>query len=111
MAIDILHVSDKLLFARLPRTICAIFPLFLIFCCYFTRLKACETSLQNMKNLENIGLIALTTVRLPTSFYNKLFLNYNLTRNYEKLRKTHKIIKITKLQRVTSKSFKKSKNI
>ena len=40
--IDILHVSDKLVIARLPRIIWSIFSSFLIFCCYFTHLKACE---------------------------------------------------------------------
>ena len=35
---------------------------FLIFCYYFSRLKACETS-QNMRNSENISHIALGTVR------------------------------------------------
>ena len=60
---DIFHDSDKLVIARLSRTIWPIFSSFLIFCFYFTRLKACEISRQNMRNLENIGHIVLGTVR------------------------------------------------
>ena len=43
------HDSDKLVIAHLSCTIWPIFSLFLIFCCYFTRLKAREISQQNMK--------------------------------------------------------------
>ena len=83
MAIDILHVSDKLVIARLSRTICPIFPSFFIFCCYFTNLKSRETNRQNMNNLENISLIALSTVRLLLSFYNKsLTLKSKVTRPF-----------------------------
>ena len=60
---DIFHDSDKLVIARLSRTIWPIFSSFLIFCCYFTRLKAREISQQNMRNSENIGHIVLGTVR------------------------------------------------
>ena len=56
---DILYVSDKLVIARLSRTIWAIFSSFLIFCFYFTRLKAREISRQNMRNSENIDHIIL----------------------------------------------------
>ena len=48
-------VSDKLVIAHLPRTIWPIFSSFLIFYCYFTRLKVCEINWQDMRNLENIG--------------------------------------------------------
>ena len=58
---DISH--DKLVIARLSRTVWPIFSLFLIFGCYFTRLKAREISQQNMRNSENIGHIVLGTVR------------------------------------------------
>ena len=57
------HDSDKLVLARLSRTIWPIFSSFLIFCCYFTRVKAREISQQNMGNLENIGHIVLGKVR------------------------------------------------
>ena len=60
---DIFYDSDKLVIARLSRTIWPIFSSFLIFCCYFTRLKAREVSQQNMRNLENIGHIVLGPVR------------------------------------------------
>ena len=59
---DIFHDSDKLVITRLSRLICPIFSSFLIFCCYFTRLKAREISQQNMTNSENIGHIVLGTV-------------------------------------------------
>ena len=36
---------------------------FLIFCCYFTRLKVREISQQNMRNSEDIGYIVLGTLR------------------------------------------------
>ena len=49
---DIFHDSDKLVIARLSRTIWPIFTSFLIFCCQ-----------QNMRNLENIVHIVLGTVR------------------------------------------------
>ena len=60
---DIFYVSGKLVIARLSRTIWPIFSLFLIFCFYFTRLKAREISRQNMRNSENIGHIVLGNVR------------------------------------------------
>ena len=60
---DIFYLSDKPVIARLSRTIWPIFSSFLIFCFYFTRLKACEISRQNMKNSENIGHIVQGTVR------------------------------------------------
>ena len=60
---DIFHDSDKLVITRLSRTIWPIFSSFLIFCFYFTRLKACEISQQNMRNSTNIGHFALRTVR------------------------------------------------
>ena len=56
---DIFYVSDKLVIARLSRTIWPIFSSFLIFCFYFTRLKAREISPQDMRNSENIGHIVL----------------------------------------------------
>ena len=60
---DIFYVSDKLVTARLSRTIWSIFSSFLIFCFYFTCLKAREISRQNMRNSENIGHIVFETVR------------------------------------------------
>ena len=60
---DIFHDNDKLVITRLSRTIWPVFSSFLIFCCYFTRLKAREISQQNMRNLENIGHIVLGTVQ------------------------------------------------
>ena len=60
---DIFLDSDKLVIARLSRTIRPIFSSFLIFCCYFTRVKAREITQQNMRNSENIGHIVLRTVR------------------------------------------------
>ena len=60
---DIFYVSDKLVIAGLSHTIWPMFSSFLIFCCYFTRLKAREISRQDMRNLENIGHIVLGTVR------------------------------------------------
>ena len=59
----IFFVSDKLVIAGLSRAIWPIFASFLIFCFYFTRLKAREISRQNMKNSENIGHIVTGTVR------------------------------------------------
>ena len=50
-------------FARLSRTIWQIFSSFLIFCFYFTRLKAREISRQNMRKSKDIGHIVLETVR------------------------------------------------
>ena len=61
--VDISYVSDKLVIARLSRTIWSIFSSFLIFCFYFTRLKAREISRQNMRNSENIGHVVLETVQ------------------------------------------------
>ena len=60
---DIFHVSDKIVVARLPRTIWPIFPSFLIFYFYFTWLKARKISQENMRNSENIGHIVLGSVR------------------------------------------------
>ena len=57
------YFSDKLVIARLSRTIWPIFSSFLIFCFYFPRLKAREISRQNMRNSENTGHIVLGTVR------------------------------------------------
>ena len=57
------YVSDKLVIARLSRTIWPIFSSFLIFYFYFTRLKARGTSQQNMRNSKNIGHIVLETMR------------------------------------------------
>ena len=53
----------KLVIARLSHTVRPIFSLFLIFCFYFTRLKACEISQQNMRNSENITHVVLETMR------------------------------------------------
>ena len=61
--VDILHISDKLVIALLTRTIWSTFPLFLIFCYYFTRLNPRKISRQNMRNLGNIGHIVLETVQ------------------------------------------------
>ena len=58
----IFHDSDKLAIARLSRTIWPILCSFLIFCCYFTCLKARKISQGNMRNSENIGHIVLGTV-------------------------------------------------
>ena len=60
---DIFYVSDKLVIACLTRTIWPIFFSFLIFCFYFTCLKAREISWQNMRHSENIGHIVLRTVQ------------------------------------------------
>ena len=60
---DIFHDSDKLVIARLSHTIWPIFSSFLIFCCYFNRVKAREISQQNMRNSKNIGPIVLETVQ------------------------------------------------
>ena len=60
---DIFYVSDKLVIASLSHTIWPIFFSFLIFCFYFTCLKACEISWQNKRSLENIGHIVLETVQ------------------------------------------------
>ena len=61
---DIFYVSKKLVIARSSHTIWAIFSSFLMFCFYFTDIKAPEISLQNMRNSENInGHIVLETVR------------------------------------------------
>ena len=57
--VEILHVSNKLVTARLTHTIWPIFSSFLIFCCYLTRLKTGEISQQNMKFTENIFHIVL----------------------------------------------------
>ena len=54
--------SNKLVITRFSRTRWPIFFSFLIFCCYFTCLKAREISQQNMRNSENIGHIQLGTV-------------------------------------------------
>ena len=61
--VDISYVSDKLVIARLSRTIWSIFFSFPIFCLYFARLKAREISRQNMRNSENIGHVVLETVQ------------------------------------------------
>ena len=61
--VNIFHVSDKLVIACLPLTIWPIFSSFLIFSCYFTRLKDYEISRQIMRNPRNIGHIALRTVQ------------------------------------------------
>ena len=59
---DMFYISDKLVIARLSHTIWPVFSLFLIFCFYFTQLKAREIGRQNMRNSENIGHIVLGTV-------------------------------------------------
>ena len=56
-------MSDKLVIAHCPRTIWEIFSSFLIFYCYFTRLKDREITRQNMRNSENIYHIVLGAVR------------------------------------------------
>ena len=60
--VDILPVSDSLVIERLPRAIWPIFSSFPIFCCYFTNIKDCEITWQNMRNSENVGCIILGTV-------------------------------------------------
>ena len=57
------YVSNKLVIARLSRTIWPIFSLLLIFCFYFTHLKAHEISCQKMRDPENICHIVIGTVR------------------------------------------------
>ena len=60
---NIMCVSDKLVIARLPRTIRQIFSSFLTFYCFFTRFTARKVSLQNnTKNLKNIAHIVLGPV-------------------------------------------------
>ena len=51
--LDILHVNNELVIARLPCTICPIFYSISIFSCYFTRLKAPEISRQKYEKFEN----------------------------------------------------------
>ena len=60
---DILYVRNKLIIAPLSRTVWLMFSSFLIFYCYFTRLKAREVSWQNMTKSEIIGHIVLGTVQ------------------------------------------------
>ena len=50
-------VRYKLVIPRLPRTIWSIFSSFLIFCYYFTHVKAREINQQNMEGSENINQI------------------------------------------------------
>ena len=58
-----LITSNKLVIARQPRAVCQIF-LFLIYCCYFTRLKAGLVNImQTLRNSESTCHIALGTVR------------------------------------------------
>ena len=56
---DIFYDSDKLVIARLARTILSIFFSFLLLYCHFTRLKPREISQQKIKNSENIVLETL----------------------------------------------------
>ena len=51
--VDILYIIDKLVIARLPRTIWPMFSLFSIFRIF--HLKAREISRQNIGDQENIG--------------------------------------------------------
>ena len=60
--IDFVCVSNKQVIERLLRTIRPMFSSFLMFCCYFTRLKTCEISWQNMRNSANVDHIVLGTV-------------------------------------------------
>ena len=72
-ALDISYVRRKLAIEHLLRTMLPIFSLFLVFW-FFTRLKVREISLQNMKNLENIGHIVLTIMHISRSlFFFNLF--------------------------------------
>ena len=66
--VDILYVSDMLVIAYLPGTIWLSFGSFLIFCCYFTRLKAHKISRQNVRNSDNIDHV-LTLTRAITNAY------------------------------------------
>ena len=57
--------------ARLSRTIWPIFSSFLIFCCYFTRLKAREVTQQNIRKWKNIGHIEpYDKIRIQLSYHN-----------------------------------------
>ena len=49
LTVHILYVGNKPAIAHSPRTIWPVFSTFLIFCCYFTCLMACEKSQQNMR--------------------------------------------------------------
>ena len=72
-ALDISYVRRKLVIEHLLRTMLPIFSLFLVFW-FFTRLKVREISLQNMKNLENIGHIVLIFMHISHSlFFFNLF--------------------------------------
>ena len=72
-ALDISCVRRKLVIEHLLRTMLPIFSLFLVFW-FFTRLKVREISLQNMKNLENIGHTVLTLMHISHSlFFFNLF--------------------------------------
>ena len=55
--------SSKLVIAHLPRTIWPMFSSFLIFCNYFTSLKAPKLHWQHMGNSANTGNIVLKSVR------------------------------------------------
>ena len=69
--VDILHFSDKQVIARLSRIKWPMFTLYLILYCYLARLKACEISLQNMRNSENIGHTVIGNVRNQCKLLSK----------------------------------------
>ena len=56
-------MNDELTDSRYICLLAISYSSFLIFCCYFTYLKAREVSLQNMRSSENIGQILLGIVR------------------------------------------------
>ena len=59
-----MQISDKLVIGQLPRTIWKVFSSFFILYCYWTRLKARETSLQYIRNLRKYWTyIAIETMR------------------------------------------------
>ena len=72
------HDSDKLVIARLSRTIWPIFCSFLIFYCYFTRLKAREISPAKYEKLGKYWLYCTRNRAITNAyFFELLFLPHN----------------------------------
>ena len=73
---DIFHDSDKLVITYLSPTIWPIFFSFLIFSCYFTRLKAQQTKSAKYEKLEKYWSYRTQNCAISNAYYQHGLMNY-----------------------------------